>query len=161
MGIDWATTQLAEQMARHHVLPVEALAPLAGRGDVSHLKISLEGLEPYAQSWGVESAIWLALAVLRMLREILDDYRTADEPDLPALACAIPDHFEIVVPGAHAQEIGHRIFTAYNELYAILLRTHRRAGNRLWHRKAVTTYFPQLALEVVKGGEPADHVDEE
>ena len=160
MGIDWATTPLAEQLARHQVLPVEALASLANRADVSHLKISLEGLEAYAQSWGVESAVWLVLAVLRMLRDILDDYRTEAEPDLPALACAIPDRFEIVVADSHEQEVGHRIVTAYHELYAILLRTHRRSGNRLWHQIAMTTYFPQLVFEDIEGGAAVDKDDD-
>jgi ribosomal protein RSM22 (predicted rRNA methylase) len=87
----------------------------------------------------------LVLAVTKMLCEILEDYRT--ESQLPLLACDPPNHFEIVANLEQEQEISHRILTAYNEIYAVLLRTHRQPSSSVWHRRATIQYFPQLTIE--------------
>lgn len=145
MAIDWNTTELPAQLAKYNLLSIEALTAFIGDTDSAHLKITLDGLDDYAQSWGAKSGVWLVLAVTKMLGEILEDYRA--ESNLPVLACNPPAYFEIVANAEQEQEISHRILTAYNEIYAVLLRTHRQPSSSVWHRRATMQYFPQLSIE--------------
>jgi hypothetical protein len=144
MAIDWNTTELPAQLAKYNLPPTETLAVFLGDADCTHLKITVEGLDDYAQSWGSKSGVWLVLAVTKMLSEILEDYRANE---LPMLACNPPAYFEIAAKLEQEQEISHRILTAYNEIYAVLLRTHRQPSSSVWHRRATMQYFPQLTIE--------------
>lgn len=144
MAIDWNTTELPAQLAKYNLSPIEALTAFLSDTDSAHLKITLDGLDDYAQSWGAKSGVWLVLAVTKMLCEILEDYRANE---LPMLACNPPAYFEIVANAEQEQEISHRILTAYNEIYAVLLRTHRQPSSSVWHRRATMQYFPQLTIE--------------
>lgn len=159
MELDWNASELPTQLAKYQLQPIQALAGFADSNDVSVVKITLEGLATYVQSWGTQSGVWLVLAVVKMLTEIIDNYRAEPSSNLPMIACVPPDYFEIAVPTDQEQEISHRVLTAYNEIYAVLLRTHRQVGSPIWHRRSTIQYFPKLLVEG-SGTEPLDSSNE-
>ncbi len=147
MEIDWNATELPAQLEKYHLKAIQTTLDYANSGEVGVIKINLHDLAPYVQSWGLKAGVWLVLAVVKMLTEIADGYRTEPSSALPVIACAPPDYFEIAVPADQEQEMSHRILTAYNEIYAVLLRTHRQSSSPIWHRRSTVQYFPQLMVE--------------
>ncbi len=147
MEIDWNATELLAQLEKYALKTIQAVAEVADSNEVGIIKVTLQDLAAYVQSWGLKAGVWLVLAVVKMLTEIVDDYRAAASANLPMIGCTPPDYFEIAVSAEQEQELCHRILTAYNEIYAILLRTHRQSGSPIWHRRSTVQYFPQLVVE--------------
>ena len=152
MSIDWQTSELFEQLAAYHI-PItttvdQLFADLADHStDTDKLTLTIDGLDSYAESWGVPAGVWLILSVLKMIIEILEDYQI-DPEAAPKVGCVPPATFGILALEDHQQEIGHRCVTGYQEIYTILARTHRKPSSPIWHRRATTQYFPQLIFEI-------------
>lgn len=151
MTIEWEKTDLPEQFRRYQVLNfAEFDARFAafheGENTPVRLVVKLEGLAAYTQTWGIKSGVWLVMAVLKMLHDILADYHT-NAADLPLLAGEIPDRFKVIINGENEQEIAHRLITAYAEIFNILVRVHSQTKTRIWNRQAAIVHFPQLTLE--------------
>ncbi len=147
MEIDWNATELPAQLEKYQLQTIQAIAGYTDSSEVGIIKVTLHDLTGYVQSWGIKSGVWLVLAVVKMLTEIVEEYRTELSAELPMLASTPPGYFEIAVPSEQEQELCHRILTAYNEIYAVLLRTHRQSGSPIWHRRSTVQYFPQLLVE--------------
>ena len=166
MGIDWQTSELFEQLAAYKIptaLSIDQLfAPVEDNlVGTDTLTLRIDGLEPYTETWGLPAGVWLILSVLRMIIEILEDYQTDPELALK-VGCVPPDTFGILAPEDHQQEIGHRCLTGYQEIYAVLARTHRKPSSPIWHRRATTQYFPQLNFEIHNtDSQPFDESDTE
>lgn len=140
--MNWHETELDQELAPYHL---SALADLETQVDDQNslLYLRLDDMTAYAETWSVESAVWLALAVVRMVYDILETYQT------PVKVGGSPvEDLGLLVPTDHEQEIVHRVVTAYQELYSVVARTQMKASNRYWHRKAAVHYFPQLVIEV-------------
>jgi hypothetical protein len=166
MTIDWQSSELFDQLAAYKIPTASTIDQLfAAFRDhptgTDTLVLSIDGLESYTESWGVPAGVWLILSVLRMIIEILEDYQT--DPELgPKVGCVPPDTFGIIASEDHQQEIGHRCLTGYQEIYAILVRTHRKPSSPIWHRRAATQYFPQLIFEIHStDSQPIDESDTE
>lgn len=149
---------LREQLALYHVevaADSAILFDLLDTGaDKARLTLRIDGLESYATSWGERAATWLLLAVVRMVKEIIADYENAAQ-----FGVVLPDTVGIVTLEDYQQEIGHRCVTAYQDIYDVLLHTHQKPSSPIWHRRAVTQFFPQLVLEVEATGSIADEDD--
>lgn len=153
--IDWTTSELYEQLALHAVPIVSAdQNPSTDESDNACLHLTLAGLDTYAQSWGLPAATWLVLSVIRLLKEILQDY----PPTTTHLATIPPDTFIITALEDHQQEIGHRCLTGYQEIYAVLARTHRKPSSPFWHRRAIVQQFPELILDVQSTGTESEDI---
>ncbi len=160
MSIDWSDTELTAGLASYKLQPLSDLqsryADLqAADMDISQLFVRLDGLETYVDTWDIEAGVWLAVAVVRLVDEILTEYTT--EQNLPVYGGDPTEELMLLVPLDKEQEIVHRLWTAYQELYDILARTQRKAGNRYWHRRATVENFPQLMIEV----EDSDSAEED
>ncbi|PJF44515.1 MAG: hypothetical protein CUN55_03655 [Phototrophicales bacterium] len=142
----WDSAILREQLQLQHVLSADERTILLRLFQVDeeaiHLALTLKGLANYAASWGDDAAVWLVLAVLRLIREVSADYPQVQ------FGCVPPAQFLIQTHEEYAQEIAHRCLTAYQELYDILLRTHHKASSPIWHRRAVVKHFPELIVEI-------------
>lgn len=152
MGIDWQSSELFEQLTAYNIQTAATVDQLFAILDdesvgTDTLTLTIDGLEAYAETWGLPAGVWLILSVLRMIIEILEDYQT-DSDLTPKFGCVPPDTFGILAPEDHQQEIGHRCVTGYQEIYAVLARTHRKPSSPIWHRRATTQYFPQLIFEI-------------
>ncbi|KAB2862288.1 MAG: hypothetical protein F9K46_07255 [Anaerolineae bacterium] len=147
MEIDWNTTELPAQLAKYPLQPIEAVTVLVDKAEVGIVKVTLQDLAGYVESWGIKAGVWLVLAVVKMLTEIVEDYRVESSLELPMIGCRPPAYFEIAVPTEQEQELCHRILTAYNEIYAVMLRTQRQSGSPIWHRRSTVQYFPRLVVE--------------
>lgn len=152
-SIDWNSTELAAGLAPYNLQPYPDMADRAAtlRHDdaaVSVLEVRLNGLDTYVATWDIEAGVWLAVAVVRLIAEILGEYTAPDIKDVPALGGDPTRTLIALVPLEAEQEIAHRIWTGYEELYAILSRTQRKSGEKVWHRRATTTFFPQLIIDV-------------
>lgn len=164
MAIDWSESELEVGLAAYHLKTVEGLqkqyATLqAADVDVSQLFVSLDGLETYVESWSIDAGVWLVVAVVRLIDEILNEYPT--ESEIPAYGGNPTAELLLLVPLAAEQEIVHRLWTAYQELYDILARTQRKAGNRYWHRRVTVENFPQLLIEVEDSDSATDELPDE
>lgn len=153
MTLDWSATNLAEGLEAYNLYATDKLKKVlevlqANDGDVSEVYLILDGLETYADTWKIEDAVWLVVAVVRMVSEILEDYRATSPDGLPLLGGNPTEEMMLLVPLAMEQTIVHRIWTAYQELYDILSRTQRKSGARVWHRRATTKFFPELRIEI-------------
>lgn len=147
MSIDW--TLLDEQLALYRIPIATDTSRLfaqlgATEAGMAYLTLEIVGLEAYAEAYGSKAGVWLVLAVIRMVKEILDTY----EGQAVAYGCFPPTHIGIVTPEEHQQDIGHRCLTAYQDIYDVLARTHRKPSSPIWHRRAITSSFPYLNLEV-------------
>ena len=163
MNIDWTQTQLAAGLAGYSLhmtddVQTTAQQLKAQEANVSLLFLTLDGLAEYVAAWDIEAGAWLAVAVVRLVDDVLDNYRQSET--VPMYGGNPTTELILLVPLEHEQEIVHRLLTGYQELYNILARTQRKAGNRFWHRRASTTYFPQLLIEV-EDNEAADETSEE
>lgn len=147
MEIDWNATELPAQLAKYPLKPIEAVSVFGDNAEVGLVKVVLQDLADYVESWGIKAGVWLVLAVVKMMTEIVEDYRADSSLELPMISCTPPAYFEIAVPTEQEQELCHRILTAYNEIYAVMLRTHRQSGSPIWHRRSIVQYFPQLVVE--------------
>ncbi len=149
---------LQEQLALHQITIVtdiqQLFEALSVQADVACLSVQIDGLEAYTQSWGDRAGVWLILAVVQMVKEIVSDY------DEVSVGFMMPATLGIIVPEEHQQEIGHRLVTAYQEIYDVLLRTHYKPSSPVWHRRAVTQTFPQLVLEIKATGTTLDEDEE-
>ena len=159
MAIDWAETELTAGIANYNMQTTPDIqafyAELQAQDvDASQLFVHLDGLETYVETWDLAAGVWLAVAVVRLIDEILSEYQTDDK--LPVYGGDPTAELTLIVPLAQEQEIVHRLWTAYQELYDILARTQRKAGNRYWHRRATVQNFPQLMIEV----EDSDYAEE-
>lgn len=161
----WHSEALDEQLALQQIIVAPDLVALDARldrppTDTTRLQLSLHNLGEYAASWGDPAAEWLVLAVIKLIREICNDYLNV------RFGCVPPDHFVMVMDEEHYQEIAHRCVTGYQELYDILLRTHRKPSSPIWHRRAVVQHFPQLIVEnddqgdLISNDDMIDHRDE-
>jgi hypothetical protein len=110
--------------------------------------LTLDGLEDYVAAWDIKDGVWLMVACVRMVHEILEDYRVSSPGDLPLLGGDPTAELIVLAALEDEQDIAHRIWTAYEELYAILNRMHRKSGEKRWFRRASVAYFPQLRIEV-------------
>lgn len=142
----WDDSELRDQLREQGVIvagTIDALDKQIGMptNDFTRLQLTLDGLGDYAASWGDSAGVWLGLAVVKMLRDIIADYEDA------AFGCIPPDQFLVIMPEEHFQEIAHQCVTAYQELYDLLLRTHQKPSSPIWHRRAVVQKFPQLIVE--------------
>lgn len=149
MAFDWSTIEISTQLQPYQILDSaefehryadcqeQNLAPV-------RLAIDIAGIDAYTQTWGEKSGIWLILAVTRMIYEILQDYPA---PPLPFVAFSFPPAFKVALLPEHEQEVTHRIFTAYNDIYDVLVRVHSQSKTRIWNRLAAIRHFPQLTLE--------------
>lgn len=160
MAIDWSTTELSAGLAGYNLPSTSDLQGrytdlLAADVDVSQLFVRLDGLETYVETWDIEAGVWLVVAVVRLVDEILTEYKT--DENLPIYGGDPTAEMMILVALDKEQEIVHRLWTAYQELYDILARTQRKAGNRYWHRRATVQNFPQLMIEV----EDSDSAEED
>ncbi len=150
-SLDWNIAGLHDQLARYGIPLKRDVFQLreqltAELNAAAFLILELIELEAYAQAWGINAGAWLVLAVTRMIKEILEDYRDA------GFGCVPPSIFGIAGAEDDQQEIGHRCITAYQDIYHVLLRTHHQASSPIWHRRAVTQHFPQLILKVNDSG---------
>ena len=148
--MDWKQTDLPAQLDALDIGITDSVAALAihlspAKGEASTTCV-LKDLSEYAQSWGDPAAVWLVLAVTRMIREICADFSYSRFGIVP------PDTFSIVSAEEDQQEIAHQCLTAYQDIYDVLLRTHRKPSSPIWHRRAVTQYFPQLILDIETDG---------
>lgn len=147
MAIDW--TLLHEQLTLYQIPVADAPNTLRGQllqgGDgMAYLTLEIVGLGEYAETYGSKAGVWLVLAVVRMVKEILDTYKGQQV----GYGCIPPASIGIVTPEEHQQEIGHRCLTAYQDIYNVLARTHRKPSSPIWHRRAISSNFPYLNLEV-------------
>jgi hypothetical protein len=152
MAIDWNTSELAEQLARHAITTADNSHQLclllnAEAADVARLFLKIVRLDTYAEIYGIGAGVWIVLAVVRMLKEILADYAGTTQ-----FGCIPPDTFVITTSEDHQQEIGHRCLTGYQEIYDVLMRIHYKPGSPIWHRWAVVQSFPELTLDVETTG---------
>ena len=153
MTVDWTSTDLADGLAQYSLLSADDLQKKAAALrqqdiDVAEIYLTLDGLETYVETWEIEDGVWLVMAVVRMVSEILEDYEKADRSDLPLIGGDPTQEMVLLVPLAHEQEIAHRLWTAYDELYALLSRTQRKSGEKFWHRRATVENFPQIIIEL-------------
>lgn len=154
MSIDWAV--LHEQLELYQI-PIapdadNLLAQLEPMTEgLAYLTLEIVGLEEYAQNYGSKAGIWLVLAVVRTVKEILETYTGPTR-----YGCVPPSQIAIVAPEEHQQEIGHRCLTAYQDIYHVLARTQRKPSSPIWHRRAITNSFPYLNLEVKPTGSEFD-----
>lgn len=163
MTIDWSETELAAGLANYNLQTTDVMqtqyADLQAQDiDVAQLFVRLDGLETYVETWDLEAGVWLAVAVVRLIEEILVEYKT--EHGLPVYGGDPTTELILLVPLAQEQEIVHRLWTAYQELYDILARTQRKAGNRYWHRRATVQNFPQLMIEIEDSDSAEETPDE-
>lgn len=147
MSIDW--TLLDEQLALYQIPiatdPSHLFAQVgASEAGTAYLTLEIVGLEAYAEAYGSKAGVWLVLAVIRMVKEILDTY----EGQSMTYGCVPPACIGIATPEDYQQEIGHRCLTAYQDIYDVLARTQRKPSSPIWHRRAITSKFPYLNLEV-------------
>lgn len=151
--MDWDSTNLAEGLAPYQLVSVKAVedAAIPTEGDASVLYLILDGLPLYVETWDIEDGVWLALAVVKMVFDVLEDY-----PELKMIGGNPVQELAVMVPLDHEQEIVHRFLTAYQELYAVVARMKMKASNRFWHRRAAVDNFPQLLIEVEDSDEAED-----
>ena len=151
--MDWESTNLAEGLASYNLASVKAVDDTAKQtdGDGSVLYLILDGLPLYVETWTVEDGAWLALAVVKMVVDVLEDY-----PEPQMVGGNPVEELAIMVPQDHEQEIVHRFLTAYQEIYAVVARMKMKASNRFWHRRAAVDNFPQLLIEVEDSDEAED-----
>jgi hypothetical protein len=154
----WHNAELDAQLAQQEILTApdrdKLLNVLDVRPDENVTLLTLDGIQTYAASWGDRAGVWLVLAVVRMLREILHDFDDGRFGMVP------PTLFVAVSDEAHQQEIGHLALTGYQEIYDVLLRTHRKPSSPFFHRRAITQQFPRLLLEIAHD-DSAPHTDDD
>lgn len=151
--MDWDSTNLTEGLAAYNLASVKEVedAAAASDGDGSVLYLILDGLPLYVDSWDIKDGAWLALAVVKMVSDVMEDY-----PQPQMLGGNPVNELAVMVPQDHEQEIVHRFMTAYQELYAVVARMKMKASNRFWHRRAAVDNFPQLLIEVQDSDEADD-----
>lgn len=145
--MDWTQSKLDEELALQDIITAQESETLrhklkTGQEGRASIAFVLEGLDAYGESWGTKAALWLVMAVVRMIREILADFSSAQFGMVP------PSGYYIVCAEEDQQEITHLCLTAYQDIYNILLSTHRKASSPIWHRRALTQYFPQLRMDI-------------
>lgn len=143
---DWYNATLDEQLILQQVTTAPSLETLVNTlgvtDDESVTVLMLENIATYAASWGDKAAVWLVLAVVRLVREISTDF-----PDT-RFGVVGATQFAIASAEEHQQELAHLCLTGYQEIYDVLLRTHPKPSSPFWHRRAVTQHFPQLILDI-------------
>ncbi|MCI0711619.1 MAG: hypothetical protein L0154_15800 [Chloroflexi bacterium] len=151
--MDWDSTNLTKGLTPYHLASVKAVedAVIPTEDDGSVLYLILDGLPLYVETWDIEDGVWLALAVVKMVVDVLEDY-----PEPKMLGGNPVQELAVMVPLDHEQEIVHRFLTAYQELYAVVARMKMKASNRFWHRRAAVDNFPQLLIEVEDSDEAED-----
>lgn len=143
--MDWDNTNLGEGLASYKLASVKTVEDAAGttNGDGSVLYLILDGLPLYVETWDIKDGAWLALAVVKMVVDVMEDY-----PQPRLLGGSPVEELAVMVPQDYEQEIVHRFLTAYQEIYAVVARMKMKASNRFWHRRAAVDNFPQLLIEV-------------
>ena len=151
--MDWDSTNLTDELAPYKLVSVKTVedTALATDRNGSILYLILDGLPVYVETWDIDDAVWLALAVVKMVCDVLEDY-----PEPKKVGGNPVQELAVMVPLAHEQEIVHRFLTAYQELYAVVARMKMKASNRFWHRRAAVGNFPQLRIEVEDSDEAED-----
>jgi hypothetical protein len=151
--VDWDSTHLAEGLIPYNLVSVKAVedAAIPTDGEGSVLYLILDGLPLYVKTWDIQDGVWLALAVVKMVYDVLEDY-----PEPKIVGGNPVQELAVMVPLDHEQEIVHRLLTAYQELYAVVTRMKMKASNRFWHRRAAVDNFPQLLIEVEDSHEAED-----
>ena len=150
--MDWSQSRIIEELALQNVITAANKTALENvladdATETATIWLELAHLDAYLNSWGEKAAEWLILAVVRMIQDVLTAFQDAQ------FGVVVPHQFAIVCPEDHQQEIAHLCLTAYQEIYNVLLRTHRKPSSPIWHRRAVTQFFPQLILTVDAEGD--------
>lgn len=152
--MDWQNDELDTQLSLQQIkteVTLDALLHHLSATEAETVTIlRLNGISDYANSWGDKAATWLTLAVVRMIREILENFSGTRFGLVPAHT------FAVVCLEEDQQEIAHLSLTGYQEIYDVLLRTHRKPSSPIWHRRAVTQYFPQLTLDITNDDSKLD-----